>query len=143
MTIPEKALIHGLGDGEENNGFGFKRWFRIRPEDTGGAFAVFEEEIPEDAGPPLHIHKTEFEQFTVLSGSIRFHCNGEEAIAHPGTTVLIPPGARHAFKGIGPGLSRVIIMLSPGRGEGFFRDVEAGKLHSTGDIEKVEKLLAL
>jgi quercetin dioxygenase-like cupin family protein len=114
MTEKHTPIVNAPGTGEANGVFGFKRYFRITPEDTGGAFCVFEEEVEEGTGPPLHIHHTEHEMFTVLSGSVKFHCDGTEAVAPPGTTALIPAGARHAFKGILPGTSRVLVMLSPG-----------------------------
>ncbi|MEM9357193.1 MAG: cupin domain-containing protein [Pseudomonadota bacterium] len=135
-------MVHGSREGQENTGLGFKRWFRITPEDTHGRFAVFEEEVPEGAGPPLHVHKTEDEQFTVLSGSLKFHCNGDELVVGPGTTVLIPAGARHAFKGVGPGSSTILVMLTPGHGEGLFRDVAREKLDPHTDMARITEIAA-
>lgn len=109
-------------------------------ENTNGAFCVFEEEIPEGEGPPLHIHHEEHELFTVLSGAVRFHCEGEEATVGAGATVLIPPGARHAFRGMGPGAARVTVMLTPGRGEGFFRTVEAEGLSPAADKARIDEI---
>ncbi len=137
-----KPIIHGPGSGEHNDGFGFNRWFRITPKDTDGKFAVFEEEIPEGAGPPIHVHKTEFELFIVLDGRMKFHCDGVEEVAEPGTTVLIPPGARHAFRGMGPGTSRVLIMLAPGRGEGLFRDLASAELLPPTDMDAINEIAA-
>ena len=133
-------IVHGPGEGEPNGAFGLRRWFRITAADTGGAFCLFEEEIPEGAGPPLHIHHEERETFAVLSGQVRFHCEGREAVLGPGSTVMIPAGARHAFRGVGPGVSRVLVMLSPGRGEGFFRAVEAEGLRPGADMARIEEI---
>ena len=142
MSCTAKAIIHSPGEGQKNDGLGFTRWFRITPDDTDGRFAVFEEEVPEGAGPPLHIHKTEDEQFTVLSGRVKFHCNGEEVSAGPGTTVLIPAGARHAFIGVGPGPSRILVMLTPGRGEGLFREAAAEGLSPQSDMARITEVAA-
>lgn len=142
MTQKHTPIVNAPATGEPNSVFGFKRYFRITPQDTNGAFCVFEEEIEEGAGPPLHIHHTEHEMFTVLSGSVKFHCDGTEAVAEAGTTALIPPGARHAFKGIGPGTSRVLVMLSPGRGEGFFREVAKQGLSPKDDVDRVNEIAA-
>ncbi|WP_456620520.1 cupin domain-containing protein [Bradyrhizobium sp. P5_C12] len=142
MTQKHIPIVNALATGEANSVFGFKRYFRITPEDTGGAFCVFEEEIEEGDGPPLHIHYDAHEMFTVLSGSVKFHCDGTEAMAGPGTTALIPPGARHAFKGIGPGTSRVLVMLSPGYGEGFFRAVAKEGLSTQDGTDRVNELAA-
>jgi hypothetical protein len=55
---------------------------------------------------------------------------------------LIPPGARHAVKGIGPGTSRVLVMLSPGHGEGFFREVEKEGLSPKDGTDRVNEIAA-
>ncbi|GFE67072.1 cupin domain-containing protein [Litoreibacter roseus] len=142
MTKKHKPIVHGPGQGEHNSAFGLNRYFRVTPEHTGGAFCIFEEEIEEGAGPPLHIHHTEQEVFTVLSGSVKFHCDGEETVAGPGTTALIPAGARHAFRGIGPGISRVLVMLVAGKGEGFFRDVETEGLSPKNGMPRINEIAA-
>lgn len=140
--MPHAPSIHHLGEGTHNAAFDLNRWIRLTPDDTGGAFALFEEEIPEGAGPPLHIHKTEHEMFTVLSGRVRFHCDGHETEAAAGTTVLIPPGAPHAFKGLGPGPARVLIQLSPGHGMAFFKDVARENLSPTSDMDRIRVIAA-
>lgn len=140
MTEGSGPIIHGAGEGEPNAAFGLRRWFRITAADTAGAFAIFEEEIPAGAGPPLHIHHEEREVFTVLSGRVKFHCDGREAELGAGSTVMIPAGARHAFRGVGPGPSRVLVMLSPGRGEGFFREVEAEGLRPGADKARIDEI---
>lgn len=140
--MSQPPIVHHPGDGAHNAAFHLDRWFRLTPRDTGGAFALFEEHIPQGSGPPLHIHHTEHEIFTVLTGRVRFHCDGHEAEATPGTTVLIPPGAPHAFKGLGPGMSRVLIQLSPGRGVGFFTDVAAENLSPETDMDRILQIAA-
>ncbi|MEO0359753.1 MAG: cupin domain-containing protein [Pseudomonadota bacterium] len=137
---PLQPITHEPGEGEPNAAFGLKRWFRVRADDVDGAFCVFEEEIPEGEGPPVHIHHEEHELFTVLTGAVRFHCDGVEKTMGAGGTVLIPPGARHAFRGVGPGPSRVTVMLTPGRGEGFFRDVEAEGLVPGRDKARIDEI---
>jgi quercetin dioxygenase-like cupin family protein len=142
MTQKHMPIVNALATGEANSVFGFKRYFRITPENSGGAFCVFEEEVEEGAGPPLHIHHAEHEMFAVLSGAVKFHCEGTEAVAEAGTTVLIPAGARHTFKGIGPGISRVLVMLSPGYGEGFFRQVEKEGQSQQNGMGRVNEIAA-
>ena len=58
MAQKHTPIVNAPASGEVNRVFGFKRYFRITPEDTGGAFCVFEEEVEEGTGPPLHIHHT-------------------------------------------------------------------------------------
>ena len=122
-VLGPQAVVHQAGEGEANHAF-LTRRFRLMPEDTGGTFALWEEEIPEGVRPPLHVHHDAQELFVVLEGRVRFRCSGRETEAGPGASVLIPQHAEHTFKGLGPGTSRVLVQLVPGRGVGFFREAE-------------------
>lgn len=133
-VLGPQAVVHRTGEGEENRAF-LNRRFRVMPEDTGGTMAVWEEEIPEGAGPPLHIHHDAQELFVVLKGNVRFRCSGREVEVGPGASVLIPQHAEHTFKGIGPGVARVLVQLVPGRGVGFFREAEG--LDPATDMERI------
>jgi mannose-6-phosphate isomerase-like protein (cupin superfamily) len=135
-VLGPQAVVHQPGEGEENRAF-LRRRFHVTPEDTGGTFAAWVEEVPEGAGPPLHIHHDAQEFFCVLEGRVRFRCSGREADVGPGGTVLIPQHAEHTFKGIGPGLSRVLVTLTPGRGIGFFREVERLGLSPERDMDRI------
>jgi drug/metabolite transporter (DMT)-like permease len=55
---------------------------------------------------------------------------------------LVLPGACHAFKGIGPGTSRVLVMLPPARSEGFFRDVAKEALSPQDGMDRVNEIAA-
>lgn len=142
MGDSHAAVVRGPGEGEANGAFGLRRVFKVTEADSGGAFVVFEENIPEGAGPPLHIHHREHEVFTVLEGRIRFRCEGRDFDAEPGTVVMIPPGAPHAFKGIGPGLSRALVTLTPGGAGGFFATVEREGLKPPADMARIREIAA-
>ena len=142
MTDPHLPIVSSPGAGEPNHAFGLMRRFKVTAEQVGGALCVFEEEIPEGAGPPLHIHHREHELFAVLEGRVRFRCGETEAETEPGATVLIPPGAPHAFRGLGPGVARVLITLTPGRGGDFFRDVEREGLSPPADMARIAEIAA-
>lgn len=137
-VLGPQALIHPSGTGEENRAFGLRRWFRITPEDTGGTFSVFEEEVPAGLGLPRHIHHDAQELFVVLSGRVRFHCSGREGEAGPGATVLIPQHAEHAFNALED--ARLLITLTPGNGIGFFRAVEAERLRPPDDMARIAEI---
>jgi mannose-6-phosphate isomerase-like protein (cupin superfamily) len=133
-VLGPQAVVHGVGEGQANHAF-MTRHFRLLPEDTGGTFALWEEEIPEGIGPPLHIHHDAQELFVVLEGRVRFRCSGREAEVGPGGTVLIPQHAEHTFRGLGPGTARVLVQLVPGHGAGFFRAVEG--LSPETDMDRI------
>ncbi|MFC3499853.1 cupin domain-containing protein [Micromonospora krabiensis] len=68
---------------------------------TGGRLTVVEFVNPPGFAPPLHRHQVEDEIFYLLSGTARFHCDGEVFDARPGDLVLLPVGRPHTFL-VGP-----------------------------------------
>lgn len=136
-VLGPQAIVHRVGEGEANHAF-LTRHFRLGPEDTGGTFALWEEEIPEGVGPPLHIHHDAQELFIVLEGRLRVRCAGRDTEVGAGASVLIPQHAEHTFKGLGPGTTRVLVQLVPGHGVGFFR--EAAGLDPATDMEKITEI---
>ena len=136
-VLGPQAVVHQAGEGQPNHAF-LPRILRIMPEDTGGTFALWEEQIPEGVGPPLHVHHDAQELFVVLEGRVRFRCSGRDADVGPGGTVLIPQRAEHTFKGLGPGTARVLVQLVPGRGVGFFREAEG--LDPAKDMDRIREI---
>jgi mannose-6-phosphate isomerase-like protein (cupin superfamily) len=134
-VLGQQAVVHQAGEGEENRAFSFGRRIRLTPEDTGGTFSVWEEEVPEGVGPPLHVHHDAQELFVVLEGRVLFRCSGRNAEVGAGGTALIPRGAEHTFKALTA--ARILVELVPGRGIGFFREVEAQGLTPERDMERI------
>ena len=62
-----------------------------------------------------HVHGDEDDAFYVLEGEMTFFFGDEddEAIASPGTFVLVPPGVRHGFRNRGPGPVRMLNVHAP------------------------------
>jgi quercetin dioxygenase-like cupin family protein len=139
-VLGPQAVAHGTDEGEENTAFGLRRLIRVTPEDTGGTFSAWIEDIPEGAGPPLHIHHDAQELFCVIDGQVRFRCSDREVELGSGGTILIPRGAAHTFKGAGPGTARALVTLTPGRGVGFFREVDAAGLSPERDMDRILKI---
>jgi mannose-6-phosphate isomerase-like protein (cupin superfamily) len=137
-VLGPQALVHGPEGGVFNDANGMKRWFRAMPEDTGGVFATFEEDVPAGSGPPLHIHHDAQELFVVLSGRIRVWCSGREAEAGPGATIVVPQHAEHAFKGLED--SRLLITLIPGGGVGFFQKVAEEGLTPESHMDRITEI---
>jgi mannose-6-phosphate isomerase-like protein (cupin superfamily) len=134
-VLGPQAVVHQAGEGEENRAFGYARRIRLTPEETGGTFSVFEEQVPEGVGPPLHVHHDAQELFIVLEGRVLFRCSGRNAEVGVGGTVLIPRGAEHTFKALSA--ARLLVQLVPGRGVGFFREVEAQGLSPERDMDRI------
>lgn len=92
---------------------------RLSSEQTGGAFALFEEHAPVDT--PLHVHANEDELFYVLEGEHVFQVGDREHRAGPGGLVFAPRGVPHAQRRVVQRAGRILVLASPGGLEGFFR----------------------
>jgi len=62
-----------------------------------------------------HVHGDEDDAFYILEGEMTFFFGDEdeEAVAAPGTFVLVPPGVRHGFRNPGPGPVRMLNVHAP------------------------------
>ena len=62
-----------------------------------------------------HVHGDEDDAFYILEGEMTFFFGDEdeEAVAPPGTFVLVPPGVRHGFRNPGPGPVRMLNVHAP------------------------------
>ena len=62
-----------------------------------------------------HVHRDEDDAFYILEGEMTFFFGDEddEAVAPPGTFVLVPPGVRHGFRNPGPGPVRMLNVHAP------------------------------
>ena len=87
-------------EGEKFNVAGARFTWKVKGEDTGYAFSIYEQELGPGEGVPLHCHAYG-EVFYVLSGHIDFLQvidAGEDWITcADGETIIIPINALHAF----------------------------------------------
>ena len=97
---------------------------RVPQATTHGQYAIFEEEVPPLGGPPPHTHPDE-EIFYILSGEFQFvlHDLNKPFAARAGSLVHVPSGALHTFKNVGPTAGKMLVLLTPGNLEQYFRQV--------------------
>ena len=101
---------------------------RVRAEETGGAFEVYEVGLSGEgtdlvAGPPPVTHREHEEVFYVLDGEVEFSLGEDRAAAPTGTLIVVPRGTRHHFRGA-PG-SRLLVFSIPGGLAGIFEELGA------------------
>ena len=89
---------------------------------TGGALGVMEE-VPPLADTPLHVHTNEDELFYALEGEHVIQVGDEEHRIGPGELAFGPRGVPHAQRRVVPGAGRILIVVTPGGFEGFFREL--------------------
>jgi mannose-6-phosphate isomerase-like protein (cupin superfamily) len=89
------------------------------------------EEIPPLVDTPLHVHANEDELFFPLEGEHVFQVGDQEVRAGPGTAVFGPRGVPHSQRRVVPGAGRLLVVLTPGGFDGFFRELAAAERGGT------------
>lgn len=123
LTMPDvepAALDFGLGRFEE---IGEVEYWVANEEAAGycGKFLF----VDDGQTCPYHKHDVKHETFFVLKGQLCMVVDGTERIMHEGDSLVMPPGQRHAFTGIGPALILEVSMPSM-LGDNFFNNEAIG-----------------
>ena len=83
--------------------------------ETGGQLFVFDLFLPPGAHVPArHAHPIQEEQFTVLSGRMRFRIGGRTILAGPGETVVVPIGFNLIRCGISEPVTKTVRSFAGG-----------------------------
>lgn len=96
---------------------------KVRAEDTGGAYSVFEDLIPPGAGPVPHTHTKEDETIFVIEGELRAWLGGKQYDLKAGDFVHMPRGVQHYFKNVSEKPTRLLLSYTPGGFEQWFLDI--------------------
>jgi len=92
-------------------------------EDTDGAYALIEDWIPPEVGPPPHIHRREDEAFYVLEGELTFGVWDRALTLRAGGFVHLPRGTPHWFRNASDKPARALVLVTPGGFERFLAEV--------------------
>ncbi len=115
------AIIRADGEGEHLRFWGGGvLTMKAGTEETGGAFLLFEDHMPQGKTTPLHIHAHEDEALYVLEGEILVHIDGVDHPVGPRGFAMAPRGTPHAFMVTSP-TARVLTLQTPGSAEPFYR----------------------
>src|ERR1051325_7853836 len=93
-----EPFVRERGVGATLNVLGVTHVYKAMASDTGGAFSLWEDIVPQGAGAPPHVHQHEDEAFYVLSGEIQVELEGEPAPRRVGPGGFFY-GARHRRHG--------------------------------------------
>jgi len=101
--------------------------FLVEGEQTGGALAVFEFDVPAGAKVPVaHSHDGYEETIYGLEGVLTWTVEGATTDVGPGEALVIPRRAVHRFDNVGEVDASALGLVTPGvLGPGFFRDLAA------------------
>jgi mannose-6-phosphate isomerase-like protein (cupin superfamily) len=109
--------------------------------ETGGAWSLFEEEVPLGMGPPPHHHDWD-EAYYILEGEVEFEIDGQPVKSKRGDFNYLPRNTIHGFKGASSTSARVLIFAAPAHGSEFFRELnerirslpeDGAKIHEIGE----------
>lgn len=100
----------------------FDNHVTIHAESGDRGFALLEMRGPHGDEPPLHLHRTEDEVFTVLEGRLSFAVGDEAIAAGAGETVVAPRNVPHRYRVESEHGARWLVLVAPGDFECFVRD---------------------
>src|SRR6516162_4742934 len=86
---------------------------KVAAADTGGAYALMEDNLKREFALGLQLHRRHAETFYILDGVVNFHIDGEWMAAAPGACVNIPPGVSHALDLPAGGTARRLMIFQP------------------------------
>jgi quercetin dioxygenase-like cupin family protein len=112
------------------DGEGERFWFagggvftmKATSAETGGSFAMWEDEVVRGKTTPLHTHPELDEAIYVVEGEVLVHVDGEEHRVGERGLFVAPRGVPHAFL-VTSETARLLAVMTPGAGEAFYRSV--------------------
>lgn len=96
---------------------------KVSSRETMGTLAVVEIIAFPQNGPPPHIHHREDESFYVLDGEFSVFVGDQPFAATAGAFVHILKGTLHTYKNTGTEPGRLLVTLTPGGLENFWREI--------------------
>jgi quercetin dioxygenase-like cupin family protein len=97
---------------------------------VGESMSVLEE-LPPLLDTPRHVHAHEDELFVSLEGEHVIELGDAEHRIRPGESVFAPRGVPHAQRRVEAGEGRILIVVTPGGLEGFFRELATAERAGT------------
>ena len=107
--------------------------------ETGGAWSLFEEEVPFGMGPPPHRHDWD-EAYYILEGAVEFTIDGQPVTSNRGDFNYLPRGTVHGFKGASEATARVLIFAAPAHGSEFFHELNDEVRRVPEDLSKIPQI---
>lgn len=121
------------------NVLGMPLRFLCDARETGGAWSLFEEEVPLGMGPPPHRHDWD-EAYYVLDGEVDFEIDGRLVKTRAGDFNYLPRNTIHSFKGASTSPARVLIFAAPAHASNFFEEVNDQVRSLPDDLKKIPEI---
>ena len=115
---------HVIGPGDGRSVLNDFVIFKLMGEEAGGRFALVEHRLaPGQLAAPIHTHEHEDEYSFVLEGELSALLGGELVRARAGSLVMKPRHQPHTFWNQGPGVARILEIVSPSGFEHYFEAI--------------------
>ena len=102
------------GDVIENPVTGERLLFLETSQETNGEYVLVEVSVqPNGFVAAAHVHPRQTERFEIKSGTVAFKLDGNEIVAGPGETVVVPAGSSHKFWNAGETEARFVTEVRP------------------------------
>ena len=102
---------------------GVRYTVKVSGTETSDAFSVAELEIPPGVMLLPHVHGREEETLYLLGGVLDIHCGAKRFAVRKGATVVLPRHIPHGIRNPADTMARVLVTLTPARGEGFLDEL--------------------
>ena len=113
---------------------------KVAAADTGGAYALMEDNLKREFALGLHLHRQHAETFYILEGKVDFHIDGDWMTAEPATTIHIPPDVPHAVVLPGEQTGRMLMIFQPSGFDQFLAELAAMTKQELGDAKRMQAL---
>jgi mannose-6-phosphate isomerase-like protein (cupin superfamily) len=133
------AVTVRAGEREALSVLGMPLRMLCESDETGGAWSLFEEEVPLGMGPPPHRHDWD-EAYYILRGELDFEIDGEPVKSRAGDFHYLPRNTVHGFKGASESAAQVLIFAAPAHGSDFFHALNDEVRQLPDDLAKIPEI---
>jgi quercetin dioxygenase-like cupin family protein len=102
---------------------------KVSAADTGGAYALMEDNLKQEFSLGLHLHRQHAETFYILEGTVGFYIDGDWMDGSPATTIHIPAGVPHAVALPPRQAGKMLMIFQPAGFDQYL--AELGRLSAT------------
>jgi quercetin dioxygenase-like cupin family protein len=113
---------------------------KVSSADTGGAFALMEDNLKLECALGLHLHRQHAETFYILDGEINFYIDGDWMAAAPGTCIHIPPGVPHAVDLPQGGTGQMLMIYQPSGFDRYLAELATMTEQQLENPKRMERL---
>lgn len=111
---------------------------RVSSASTSNSVSIFEYTCPKDWGVGRHLHVSADEIIELRAGRLAVWLPDATAVLHPGDTVVLPHGVPHAWTSCGDTAPQMIVTVTRGDLESFFRKMALLQLRPD-DMDEIIK----